>query len=150
MTDMTKNTVLFAIVFGLIVLTGIVQGPNVALTLFNMGLVSAIVAIGVNLQWGFAGLFNVGVMGFIGLGGLATVLVAMPPEQDAWAAGGVGVLAALALGAATIVAVIITYGRMAPGRMRTLAVTALLIVGFFVFRSLFVHLCISVLNSLFE
>ena len=54
MTDMTKNTVLFAIVFGLIILTGIVQGPNVALTLFNMGLVSAIVAIGVNLQWGFA------------------------------------------------------------------------------------------------
>ncbi|MEM6309005.1 MAG: branched-chain amino acid ABC transporter permease, partial [Pseudomonadota bacterium] len=101
------------------------------------GLVSAIVAIGVNLQWGFAGLFNVGVMGFIGLGGLATVLVAMPPETDAWAAGGVGILAGLAMGAATIVAVILVYSRMAAGRVRTLVVLALLVGGFFVFRAIF-------------
>ncbi len=33
------------------------------------GLISAIMALGVNLQWGFAGLFNIGIMGFVALGG---------------------------------------------------------------------------------
>ena len=36
-------------------------------------------SLGVNLQWGFAGLFNVGIMGFVALGGLAAVLVSAPP-----------------------------------------------------------------------
>ena len=44
--------------------------------------------LGVNLQWGFAGLFNIGVMGFVALGGLATVLVSMPTTPGAWSAGG--------------------------------------------------------------
>ena len=41
------------------------------LPLKGIWVASTIVALGVNLQWGFAGLFNVGVMGFIALGGLA-------------------------------------------------------------------------------
>ena len=77
-------------------LTGFVQSWNTALLILNMGLVSAVMSLGVNLQWGFAGLFNVGVMGFVALGGLATVLVAMPPTADAWSAGGARVLAGLA------------------------------------------------------
>ena len=48
---------------------------NLALTILNMGLISAIMSLGVHLQWGFAGLCNVGVMGFVALGGLAAVLV---------------------------------------------------------------------------
>jgi branched-chain amino acid transport system permease protein len=79
MSEMAKNTGLFALVGGLIILSGFFQGWNTAILIINMGLISAIMAIGVNLQWGFAGLFNVGIMGFVALGGLATVLVAMPP-----------------------------------------------------------------------
>ena len=55
----TRDLGLFALVFGLIVLTGFTQSWNVALTIFNMGLISAIMALGVNIQWGYAGLFNV-------------------------------------------------------------------------------------------
>jgi ABC-type branched-subunit amino acid transport system permease subunit len=66
----------------------LVQSWNTALTIFNMGLISAIMALGVNMQWGYAGLFNVGVMGFVALGGLAAVLVSLPPVGEAWAAGG--------------------------------------------------------------
>ena len=80
---MTRNVVLFAGMALLIVGTGMVQGWNLALTVLNMGLISAIMALGVNLQWGFAGLFNIGVMGFVALGGLATVLVAMPARGRA-------------------------------------------------------------------
>jgi branched-chain amino acid transport system permease protein len=99
-----------------------------------MGLISSVMALGVNLQWGFAGLFNVGIMGFVALGGLAAVLIGMPPTEGAFAAGGVGILGALALGAATIFAAIQVMKRMDHGWPRTLAVIAVLVVGFFVFR----------------
>jgi ABC-type branched-subunit amino acid transport system permease subunit len=55
------------------------QSWTLALTILNMSLISAIMALGVNMQWGYAGLFNVGIMGFTALGGLAVVLIAMPP-----------------------------------------------------------------------
>ena len=67
MSDTMKNTLLFALVALLIIGTGIVQSWNTALFILNMGLISSIMALGVNLQWGFAGLFNVGVMGFVAL-----------------------------------------------------------------------------------
>ena len=79
MNPALKNTLLFSFVGLLLVGTGIVQGWNSALFILNMGLISAIMALGVNLQWGFAGLFNIGVMGFVALGGLAAVIVGMPP-----------------------------------------------------------------------
>ena len=74
-----KISLLFALVAFLILITGFVQSWNTALLILNMGLISAIMSLGVNLQWGFAGLFNVGIMGFVALGGLATVLVSAPP-----------------------------------------------------------------------
>ena len=83
-----RNIFLFAAMALLILLTGFLQSWNSALLILNMGLISAIMSLGVNLQWGFAGLFNVGVMGFVALGGLATVLISMPPVTEAWSAGG--------------------------------------------------------------
>jgi branched-chain amino acid transport system permease protein len=137
MNEMVKNTGLFAIVGLMIVITGMSQSWNTALLIFNMGLISAIMALGVNLQWGFAGLFNVGVMGFVALGGLAAVLVSMAPETEAWAAGGFGVIAGLLLGAATIVGAIFATVRMPAGKIRALTVLAILVVGFFIYRAVF-------------
>lgn len=135
MNEMVKNTGLFALVALLIVITGVMQSWNTALLILNMGLISAIMALGVNLQWGFAGLFNVGVMGFVALGGLAAVLIAMPPTQGAWAAGGYRIVLGLLLGAATVVAAVLVNARMAPGRTRTLAMLGVLIGGFFLYRA---------------
>ncbi len=135
MTEAVKNTGLFAIVGGLILLTGFIQSWNAALLILNMGLISAIMAIGVNLQWGFAGLFNIGVMGFVALGGLAAVLVSMPPTPAAWAAGGAGVVAGLLLGALTVVAAVVLLRRMQPGLTRNAALIGLLVGGFFLFRA---------------
>ncbi|MCE8007798.1 branched-chain amino acid ABC transporter permease [Aestuariivita sp.] len=137
MNETLKNTGLFAVVAALIAITGFSQSWNSALLILNMGLISAIMALGVNLQWGFAGLFNVGVMGFVALGGLAAVLISMEPVGDAWAAGGVGVLLGLVLGAATITAAVLVTTRMAPGRVRTATVLAVLIGGFILYRSVF-------------
>ncbi|MEM9342675.1 MAG: branched-chain amino acid ABC transporter permease [Pseudomonadota bacterium] len=137
MSPAAKNTLLFALVFGLIGLTGIYQSWNVALGIVNMGLISAIMALGVNMQWGYAGLFNVGVMGFVALGGLGAVIVSMDPVNEAWAAGGLRVIGGLILGAAVIWAGIQVYRRMQAGLPRTLAMLVLLVGGFFVFRGVF-------------
>ncbi|MCU4651945.1 branched-chain amino acid ABC transporter permease [Roseibacterium sp. SDUM158016] len=128
---------LFALVALLFIGTGFAQSWNTALTIFNMGLVSAIMALGVNMQWGYAGLFNVGIMGFVALGGLAAVLVSMPPVEEAWAAGGIRVLLGLVLGAATIVAAILAWSRLPKGRLRVLVMIAILVGGFFIYREVF-------------
>ncbi len=133
----TREILLFLIVFGLIVATGFLQSWNVALGIVNMGLISAIMALGVNMQWGYAGLFNVGIMGFVALGGLGAVVIAMPPVGEAWAAGGGRVLGGLLLGLLTIVAAVQVWTRMAAGGARALAMIAVLVVGFFVFRGVF-------------
>ena len=132
-----RGAALFALVAALIVVVGVVQGWNTALLILNMGLVSAIMSLGVNLQWGFAGLFNIGVMGFVALGGLAAVIVGMPPTGEAWAAGGLRVLLALTIGAATIILAVYAWRTMPKGWTHGLAVAAILIVGFFVFRAVF-------------
>ena len=54
-------------------------------------------ALGVNITWGYGGLFNAGVVGFLALGGLAPVLISTRTIPGAWAAGGTGVLLALVL-----------------------------------------------------
>ncbi len=132
-----REALLFAAVFALIALTGFTQSWNSAILILNMGLISAVMALGVNLQWGFAGLFNVGVMGFVALGGLATVLVSMPPVPEAWSAGGLRMLGALLFGALAIVAAVLAWTRLPAGLARAAGVATVLLLGFFVYRALF-------------
>jgi branched-chain amino acid transport system permease protein len=136
MTAATRPFVLFAAVGGLIALTGLTQSWNAALAIVNMGLISAVMALGVNIQWGYAGLYNVGTMGFVALGSLATVLVALDPVPGAWQAGGIRIMAALAFGALLIAAAALVYRRLPRGRRRMLAMAVLLAGGFAVYRSL--------------
>jgi len=83
-----RNVLLFLLMAALIAIVGQVQSWSLALAILNLCLISAIMSLGVNIQWGYAGLLNVGVMGFVALGGLAAVLVSVPPVHDAIAAGG--------------------------------------------------------------
>ena len=137
MTLRLRDSLLFVAVFALIGWTGHSQSWNVALGIVNMGLISAIMALGVNLQWGYAGLFNIGIMGFVALGGLATVIVSMPPVGEAWAAGGLRMAVALAIGAVAILAAISLWRRMEPGWNRSIALIVTLVGGLVVFRMVF-------------
>ncbi len=112
----------FAIFFLLILATGAMQSWSLALSILNMCLISAVMALGINLQWGYAGLVNFGVMGFTALGGLAVVLTASQPVPEAWQAGGPGVLLALLVVVAAVVAAL-ALGRTFTGIMRVALVT---------------------------
>ncbi|MFC2967668.1 branched-chain amino acid ABC transporter permease [Acidimangrovimonas pyrenivorans] len=137
MSTSMKNVSLFVAVAALFILTGFIQSWNSALLNINIGLIGAVMALGVNMQWGYAGLFNVGVMGFTALGGLAMVLIATPYDGGAWAAGGWRILIALAIGAATILGAVQTWIRLPKGKPRVLAMLAVLIVGFVLYRMVF-------------
>ncbi len=127
---------LFAIMAALLALVGVVQSWPLAFTILNLCLISAILSLGVNIQWGYAGLLNVGVMGFVALGGMAGIVVSLPPVTEAVQAGGGGILLALliALGVVGVVWLLTRYLR---GKLRILAITIVLIAGAFLARSVF-------------
>ena len=137
MTLNIRNIALFALVGFLIVFEGMTASWNTALGILNMGLISAILALGVNMQWGYAGLFNVGVVGFVALGGLAPVLISTAPVTEVWTlSGAYRIIGALLLGVATIALAIMLNRRLA-GRQRLVAMLVVLIGGFFLFRAVF-------------
>ncbi len=132
-----RNILLFAGMASLLVIVGVLQSWNVAFSILNMCLISAIMALGVNIQWGYAGLFNVGVMGFAALGGLAGVVISMPPVDAAWAAGGFGVVMGLATGIVTlIIGMMVWRLGQSWGRWRYAATGAIVLTGYILMRSL--------------
>ena len=136
MNENIKTYFLFLAVFLLIVITGFVQSWNSALFILNMGLISAVMSLGVNLQWGIAGLLNVGIMGFVGLGGLATILVAMQPVPEAWNAGGPRILLGLIFGVVTIALSVLIYKKIKNASWRFISISIFLVSGFFIYKSI--------------
>ena len=85
----------YSIMILLIILVGVFQSWNIALSILNFCLISAVMTMGANIQWGYAGLINFGIMGYTALGGLAAVLVSVAPVQEAWSAGGLYIIGCL-------------------------------------------------------
>ncbi len=132
-----RKPLLFSIMAVLLCLVGAVQSWSLALAILNLCLISAIMSLGVNMQWGYAGLFNSGVMGFAALGGLAGVLMAMPPVAAAWRVGGAGVVLALALALLTLVAAMRVRRRVCHPGWRKFGVAVVVAAGYFAARALF-------------
>ena len=132
-----RGQICFLIIATMLVLVGVVQSWNVALGILNLCLISAIMSLGVNIQWGYAGLFNVGIMGFAALGGLSAVLVSMPPVKDAWAAGGTGILASL-LTLIVTVFFILFIRRTLPRKYRLWGTALVLIAGIIIIRQTYI------------
>jgi len=87
-------------------------------------------SLGLNIQFGYAGLFNAGVMGFAALGGVAAMLVAMPPVTEAVRAGGLGALGGMVMLAVAVVAAMWVHGRLGSGRFAKLVAALVFILGY--------------------
>ncbi|MDC6479902.1 branched-chain amino acid ABC transporter permease, partial [Candidatus Pelagibacter sp.] len=124
----------YTIMMGLIILVGIFQSWNVALSIFNMCLISAVMTMGANIQWGYAGLINFGLMGYAALGGLAAVLISAEPVQEAWVAGGFNILMCLWLIVAMIFAVRFVLKYFEKSKIRTYGIAAIIITGIVIIR----------------
>jgi branched-chain amino acid transport system permease protein len=114
---------------GLIILVGIFQSWNVALSIFNMCLISAVMTMGANVQWGYAGLINFGLMGYAALGGLAAVLISVDPVQEAWRAGGFDILMCLWLIIVMILAIRFILKNFAKSILELMELQRLLLQG---------------------
>jgi branched-chain amino acid transport system permease protein len=110
--DRYRAPILFAGMAVLLVLLGLAQSWQVMLAVLNLGLISAVMALGVNIQWGYAGLFNVGIMGFAALGGVGVVLTAMPPVPAAWSAGGINLGLTALVVVLTLAAILFVRSRL--------------------------------------
>ncbi|MBT3333735.1 MAG: branched-chain amino acid ABC transporter permease, partial [Rhodospirillaceae bacterium] len=139
---MSKNfnrraVLLFALMFAALATVGFAQSWSLALAIVNLCLISAVMSLGVNIQWGYAGLFNVGVMGFAALGGVAGVLMSVPPVTEAWRVGGGGIAISLMLAIGTIVVAVLAARHIPPGNMRRLVLAVIIVAGFFLIRAFF-------------
>ena len=92
-----KNRIIltYGFMFILLLLVGFLQSWNVSLAILNLCIISAIMSLGINIQWGNSGIVNFGAMGFAALGGLCCVLVSMPITNSVWQLGGFKVLLAI-------------------------------------------------------
>jgi branched-chain amino acid transport system permease protein len=134
MIEANRTPILFAVMASLLLAVGFLQSWSSSLAILNLCLISAVMALGVNIQWGYAGLFNVGVMGFAAVGGLSAVLVSYPPVAEAWTAGGAGILTSGLVALIVTALAVFAYKTLPAGRNRQLAMTAILIGGFFAIR----------------
>jgi len=134
MTNSRKTQLAFAAIAVLLMIIGFAQSWNVSLGILNLCLISAVMALGVNMQWGYAGLLNVGVMGFAALGGMSAVLVSQAPIVEAWHAGWERLFIATLCFGGTIAATVFCYRKLAPGRNRNLALTLVIVAGLFLTR----------------
>ncbi len=101
--NISRKFLTFFVMALLLLTVGFLQSWNVALQIFNLCLISAIMTLGVNIQWGYAGLVNFGMMGFTALGGFAAVIISMPPIHEAWDAGGLEILFGLMVFIITVI-----------------------------------------------
>ena len=121
----------------LIILVGLIQSWPMALAILNLCLISAVMTMGANIQWGYAGLINFGIMGFTALGGLAAVLVSVPPVREAWQIGGFNMILSLFLVIGIIFSIKFILKKFPKSNKRNMGIIAIIIVGFIIVRIFF-------------
>ena len=88
-----RDFVVFGILGLVILAVYIFQGSVYSTRVFVEAACYAMLALGLNIQWGYAGLFNVGIMGFVAAGAAASMIVSFPTNPDFWNSDGPTMLA---------------------------------------------------------
>ncbi|NOX32168.1 MAG: branched-chain amino acid ABC transporter permease [Deltaproteobacteria bacterium] len=141
MSQYNKRVIVtFSIMFFLLLMVGLGQSWSLSLSILNLCLISAIMTLGVNIQWGYAGLFNVGIMGFTALGGLSAVLISKESISKAVTAGGMRMLVALSIFLLTIVLSIYIYKKF----KNKWLVIATILAGYFITRYFYIEAAQSI------
>ncbi len=83
--EFKKEIMLFTGLFALILCIMAFMGAAYGFRMLVEAACYAIIALGLSIQWGYAGLFNVGVMGFLAMGAFVTMLISFPANQEFWA-----------------------------------------------------------------
>jgi branched-chain amino acid transport system permease protein len=99
----------------------------------------ALIALGLNIQWGYGGLFNFGIMGFLMLGGFAVTFISFPYNPTFWNSEGPLLLAravlAFAAGMLLVVGARQSHRIGLGARARGALTVAAWIVAYLIYRS---------------
>lgn len=121
-----------ALIFGLF-------GPAYTLRMLVEAGCYAILALGLTIQIGYAGLYNAGVLGFIAIGGYMTVLLSFPPNERFWNSAGPAALGGMIVHVLITVAIVIAISQIhrlgVPKRVRTVCTIIAGLVGFVLFNN---------------
>jgi branched-chain amino acid transport system permease protein len=88
MSMVQRSLALFAGLFVLFVGIGLILGTANLTLLLAQSFAYALVALGLNIQWGYGGLFNFGIMGMLMLGGAAVSFISYPINPEFWGSEG--------------------------------------------------------------
>ena len=124
----------YIIMLGLITLVGIFQSWSIALSILCFCLISAVMTMGANIQWGYAGLINFGIMGYTALGGLAAVLVSVPPVKEAWQVGGLNMILSTLLIALMVFIIRFIIKNYKKSKKRNYGIGLVIIIGLILLR----------------
>lgn len=96
----------------------------------------AILALGLTIQWGYAGQFNAGVMGFVALGGFSAMFFSIPVNETFWESELPGELGLVLLAMVAAVLVVLGATRLdrlgVPKKLRTVIAVVLGVVLYLV------------------
>ncbi|MCA1771139.1 MAG: branched-chain amino acid ABC transporter permease [Halomonas sp.] len=116
------------------------MGPAYSTRMLVEAACYAVLALGLTIQWGYAGQFNAGVMGFVALGGVSAMLFSVPVNDAFWDSelpAELGKVLLYAIVATLLVVAATKLNRLGvPKRVRTVFAVLLAIVLYMVVISL--------------
>ena len=124
----------YSVMIVLIILVGVFQSWSIALTILNYCLISAVMTMGANIQWGYAGLINFGIMGYTALGGLAVVLVSVAPVPEAWSVGGFNMMVCVVVIAGMVFSIRYSLKKINKSKKRNYLIAAIIVIGIILLR----------------
>jgi branched-chain amino acid transport system permease protein len=135
----TRAIGLYAALVVLIVAIALLSGVPYTTRLLAESAAYALIALGLNIQWGYGGLFNFGIMGFLMVGGACVTFISYPINAKFWASDG-PMLLGRALLAAIVAALIVLAARQVhrigiKGAWRNIVIALGWFVGYIIFRS---------------
>ncbi|MDG5777680.1 branched-chain amino acid ABC transporter permease [Haloarculaceae archaeon H-GB2-1] len=118
--DVTKILATFLAIYAGYVVMGLISGlptRGIVATLVQLTLLIALYAmltLALNLQWGYTGLFNIGIVGFMAVGAYTMLMVSKPPVDPSSAAaasqiGGLGLPVIVGILAGVIAAALLGF-----------------------------------------
>lgn len=134
-----RTLILFLGLFALFAVVGWLLGAASISLLLVQSFAYALIALGLNIQWGYGGLFNFGIMGMLMIGGAAVTFISYPINAQFWGSDGplmLGkALAAFAFGFALVYGARQLHRVGVTGKLKTALVILAWIISYCVYRS---------------
>ncbi len=138
-SPLRRGLMLFAAMFLIVVAVGVIQGTASMLLILVQATGFALIALGLNIQWGYGGLFNFAIMGFLMVGGASTVFLSYPVNMEFWNSDGPMLLGraliAFLVGLGLVMAVRQSHRIGITGTLKTVLVVLAWLIAYVLYRS---------------